>query len=364
MAHSAAAYQLWAAEGRHRQRLARQPGCGWWMLLLLSLSGNIECNPGPALRIYSQNVNSLKGKLGTLRTHAGELAGFDALCFVETKMAPSLPSDSELQLRLAGYTWFRRDRTANGGGVACAVRASLLPVRRPELEKDCETLIVQLGSGRAVYLAVCYRPPHQNQATERIADVLRELHATGRPYLLTGDLNLPELSWNAAREPTFLSRTARAELFVDALTECEAEQSVTAPTRGGNFLDLVVSRGGAVDSEVRDKIFDADHEAVETRFIVDVGAAPRTTRTRVYDYKRADFAGLRRALRLLPWNTLNNLDVNDALSMFYDLAFAAINEYVPMIELRRKFPPWYDRHVRDLLKEKGEGSEAEEGEPD
>ena len=127
---------------------------------------------------------------------------------------------------------------------------------------------------------------------------------------------------------------------------------MTAPTRCGNFLNLVVSRGGAVDSEVRDKIFDADHEAVETRFIVDVGAAPRTTRTRVYDYERADFAGLRRALRLLPWNMLNNLDVNDALSMFYDLAFAAINEYVPMIELRRKFPPWYDRHVRDLLKEK------------
>ena len=114
----------------------------------------------------------------------------------------------------------------------------------------------------------------------------------------------------------------------------------------------MASRGGAGNSEVRAGIFDADHEAVATRFAVDIGAAPRVTRTRVYDYKRADFAGLRRALRLLPWNMLANLDVNDALSMFYDLTFAAINEYVPMIELRRKFPPWFDRNVRDLLKAK------------
>ena len=348
---SPTACQLWAAEGRRTLRLSQQASRGWWLLLLLSLSGNTDYNPGPDLRIYSQNVNSLKGKLGTLRTHAGELAGFDALCLVETKMAPGLPSDSELQLGLGGYTWFRRDRTANGGGVACAVKASLSPVHRPDLETDCESLVVQLGTSRAAYLAVCYRPPSQNQAMQKIADLLRGLHATGRPFLLTGDLNLPELTWDAG-EPTYRSRTARAELFIDALTACEAEQSVAAPTRGGNFLDLVVSRGGAVDSKVRGKIFDADHEALETHFTADLGAPPRATRTRVYNYKRADFAKLRQSLRLLPWNLLTDLDVNEATLMFYDLTFEAIQDCVPLIELRRKFPPWYDRTVRDLLKRK------------
>ncbi|KAF0313057.1 HEAT repeat-containing protein 1 [Amphibalanus amphitrite] len=299
----------------------------------------------------SQNVNSLKGKLGTLRTHAGELAEFDALCFVETKMAPSLPTDSELQLGLEGFTWFRRDRTANGGGVACAVKASLSPVHRPDLETDCESLVVQLGSGRAAYLAICYRPPSQNEATQKIADLLRGLHATGHPFLLTGDLNLPELTWEDG-EPTYRSRTARAELFIDALTTCEAEQSVTAPTRGGNFLDLVVTRGGAAHSRVRDKIFDADHEAVETRFTVDLGVPPRVTRTKVYNYKRAEFAALRQSLRLLPWSVLWDFNVNDATMMFYDLTFAAIQDFVPLVELRRKYPPWYDRTVRDLLKRK------------
>ncbi|KAF0306536.1 hypothetical protein FJT64_002414 [Amphibalanus amphitrite] len=135
--------------------------------------------------------------------------------------------------------------------------------------------------GRLNYPVICYRPPSQNEATQKIADLLRGLHATGHPFLLTGDLNLPELTWEDG-EPTYRSRTARAELFIDALTTCEAEQSVTAPTRGGNFLDLVVTRGGAAHSRVRDKIFDADHEAVETRFTVDLGVPPRVTRTKVY----------------------------------------------------------------------------------
>ena len=49
---------------------------------------------------------------------------------------------------------------------------------------------------------------------------------------------------------------------------------------------------------------------------------------------------------------LLNLDVNDVLSMFYDLTLAAINDFVPMIELRRKFPHWLDHNVRNLLKAK------------
>ena len=46
------------------------------------------------------------------------------------------------------------------------------------------------------------------------------------------------------------------------------------------------------------------------------------------------------------------LDVDSAVALFYDFAFAAINDYVPMITLRKKFPPWFDRTVRELLRTK------------
>ena len=41
-------------------------------------------------------------------------------------------------------------------------------------------------------------------------------------------------------EPVLLSRTARAARFLDTMTECEAIQSVAAPTRGA-VLDLAVA---------------------------------------------------------------------------------------------------------------------------
>ena len=330
--------------------IPRMSSC-WWLLLLLSASGNVECNPGPALKMYSHNVNSLKGKLGVLRAHAGDLCSYDALLFVETKMAPDQPLDSELQSPLPDFTWFRRDRTLHGGGVACAVRTSLSPVHRPDLETDCESLVVQLGTSRPVLLSVCYRPPDADRAMGEIVRLLRGLHTIGRPFVLAGDFNLPELTWTGG-EAVFQRRSRRAESFVDVVAECEARQSVISPTRSGNYLDLVISRGGAVASELCDNIFSSDHEAVETRYMADIGVAPRVTRTKVYNYKRAYFDGFRRSLGVLPWSLLDNCDVDDAVSMFYDLVLAAVNDHVPIVELRRKFPPWYDRTVRDLLREK------------
>ena len=115
---------------------------------------------------------SLKNKLGTLRTHAGELAGYDAICLSETWLSSHV-ADSELQLGLPDFTWFRRDRGGRGGGVACAVKACLSPVHRPDLETDCEALVVQLGAAKTAFLAICYRAPNADRETERAADLLR-----------------------------------------------------------------------------------------------------------------------------------------------------------------------------------------------
>ena len=140
--------------------------------MLFLLAGDIEKNPGPTLCIYSQNVCSLKNKLGELRTSAGELADYHAICLSESWLNEHV-ADSELQLGLPEFTWFRKDRGSRGGGVACAVRSSLSPVHQPDLETDCEALVVRLGASRAVYLAVCYRAPNADLETEALADLLR-----------------------------------------------------------------------------------------------------------------------------------------------------------------------------------------------
>ena len=113
-----------------------------------------------------------------------------------------------------------------------------------------------------------------------------------------------------------------------------------------------MSCGGSVTSEVHDKLFISDHQAVVTHFGVQTGSACRVSRTNVYNYKRADFASLRQTLRSVPWTILENMDVDSAVELFYDIVYAAVNEHVPTVELRRKFPPWFSRAVRDLLREK------------
>ena len=342
--------------GQHRRRTIKPTWCGWLLASCL-LSGDIELNPGPsgrqrALRVYCQNVCSLKNKLSTLRSHAGELVGYDAVGLTESWLGPHV-LDSELQLGFPDHVWFRKDRDGRGGGVACAVKSSLSPVRRTDLEPDCEVLVLQLGTAHPVLLAVCYRPPDADCDVDTIAAFVRRVHAAGHPFLLVGDFNLPEIRWTgAADEAVLLRRTTRAVKFLDSVTESEAIQSVASPTRGENVLDLAVSRGGPAESEVCDGVFDSDHSAVVTRFAVTCVATPRATRSRAYDYKRADWSGLRAALRLIPWCVLSDVHVDDAVSLFYDFVFSAIADFIPMCEIRKQFPPWFDRSVRELLRSK------------
>ena len=222
---------------------------------------------------------------------------------------------------------------------------------------------MQLGATRSVFLAVCYRAPDADRETECVADLLRRLHRTGRPFLLVGDINLPEISWTGDGEAELRRRTARAVTFLDAVAECGAEQTVTTATRGDNVLDLAVSCGGEAASEVRDRLFSSDHMAVVTTFSVNLGPAPRVSRSKVYNYKRADFAALRRALRAVPWTVLENMDVDSAVEVFYDFVFAAVNDHIPMLELRQKFPPWFGRNVRVLLREKEQAHKRKKADP-
>ena len=52
----------------------------------------------------------------------------------------------------------------------------------------------------------------------------------------------------------------------------------------------------------------------------------------------------------MPWDVLEQTDVDSAVDLFYDFTFNIVNDYVPMVNLRQKFPPWFDGSVRQLLR--------------
>ena len=265
------------------------------------LAGDIEVNPGPALNgaatpgtagprrrgagaggsispsnqpprsvtVTYQNCRSLRNKPGTLRAHSSELQRSDAIAITETRLTQDV-ADAELQVGLSSHSWFRRDRPTHGGGVACAIRSSLSPVRRHDLEPDdAELLLVELGTTPRLIMGVCYCPPADGGALDRTMTALQAVaqRYPDRCLVVSGDFNIPEVSWSRTgagwAAPTAARPTRRAANFLDACNLLSLKQYVCYPTRGANTLDLVLSNRNCVAGiDVQNGTFDSDHKQV------------------------------------------------------------------------------------------------------
>ena len=328
----------------------------------LILAGDVEFNPGPqttparpqrSLTVFLHNPRSLKNKLGSLRAGAGELQKYDVIAWTETWLTDQV-LDSELQVGFPEHTWLRRDRDGVGGGVACAVRSSLLPMLTPEQPDDSEMLLLRLGA-LSVTVAVCYRPPDSSTSLERIMTCLEQLPAGHRRLIVMGDFNLPEISWTqtAGGCTAHLRRaSARGTCFLDWCQLLGLKQWVHGTTRGDNTLDLVLTRDISASVTARDSLLPSDHMEVVGACHIPVTRPPLVTRSKVFNYRRADFNGLRLALRAIPWDLLEDLPVDEAVDDFYTLLEAAIADHVPVVTLGRSYPPWFSREVRAALRQK------------
>ena len=275
---------------------------------LILLSGDVETNPGPTrasesrnggpqLNIYYQNVRSLKNKLSVLRSEAPVLRKFDVISLTETWLNSDVET-TELQLSLSDYTVFRRDRCGRvGGGVMVAVKTELMPRRRDDLETDCECLVVQIVvmRGRSCLVATVYRPPDDPAALTEFYKCAQSAISTGSPTIFCGDFNLRYLRWSAVAETgitrhSFTRNCDRRQSleFVDNLELYGFKQLVFEPTgESGTFLDLVLTDipGSAA---LCDSVFSSDHHALRVEMCVCITRRPLPTRSRAFNYKRAD----------------------------------------------------------------------------
>ena len=107
-----------------------------------------------------------------------------------------------------------------------------------------------------------------------------------------------------------------------------------------------------MDATVRDGIFPSDHKEVICEIRSIRRASPLVTRRSAMNYRRADWDGMRASLRLIPWTVLDGMPVDDATELFYDLLNATIKDHIPLVQLKRRYPPWFDRDLRSALAEK------------
>ena len=180
--------------------------------------------------------------------------------------------------------------------------------------------------------------------------------APDKSIVAVGDFNVPDVTWKATAagwaEPMMARRTRRALELLDGCHLAGLTQHVALPSRGPSYLDLVLSNGLNITTTVRDGVFSSDHSEVWCDVRAVRGPVPVVSRNTALNYKRADWDGLRTVLSLTPWSVLDDLPVDDAVALFYDLLSAAISDHIPLVHLRRRQPPWFDRALHAALREK------------
>ncbi|CAM4394956.1 unnamed protein product [Caretta caretta] len=188
-----------------------------------------------------------------------------------------------------GYKLFRKDRQGRKGrGVALYVREHYdCSELRYETAEKPECLWIKFRSvcnKSDVVVGVCYRPPDQGDEVDEA--FFRQLtEASGsHALILMGDFNFPDICWESN---TAVHRQSRK--FLESVGDNFLAQVLEEPTRGGAFLDLLLTNRVELvgEAKVDGNLGGSDHELVEFRILTQ--GRKVSSRIRTLDFRKADF---------------------------------------------------------------------------
>ena len=126
--------------------------------------------------------------------------------------------------------------------------------------------------------------------------------------------------------------------------------------RDGNILDLVLTNQLGIVRDLNiepDKICNSDHFSVAFKIAKRI-KNKKPTRNKIFNYKRADWAGMNNEIRSTDWaHILDNHSTIVAWNVFKSKLDITMRKYIPMISVRfKKQPPWFDSEIHELCKTK------------
>ncbi len=314
--------------------------------LLLTLSGDIELNPGPIL--FSLNINSLRNKI--VQLHAELADEVNIIALTETKIDNTIPDANVL---VPGFNQiFRKDLTINSGGVCLQLKNEIIGTRMLELEQpDLELLWVKLTYGHSSYIVgVCYRnPAHPVSYWEKLLENLANaaaIHGTHR-LIIVGDLND-----NLLRQPCHLSEV------IDSLNMV---QLVTDPTRytpqSQTLLDPIIVgqqsrfRNVSVLSQGL-----SDHCAVVVEILSDV---PKTMyKRKIWLYNKANWDAIKRDANAANFPALidqhKQTDLETLVKIFNATVISICKKYIPctIVKQSTNDKPWVTAELKCEIKQR------------
>jgi len=262
-------------------------------------------------------------------------------------------SDSEFSV--PGYDLFRSDRTSGhrGGGVLLFVRNTLkaVEVKLSNKFRDQIWCRVKIRHNDELLIGVCYRSQNTNIVGQTNDDFLCDMLAEvrGKPLLLMGDFNFPDIDWTISH-----GHSSSSQNFVDYIEDGFLTQHVTEGTCHGAVLDLVItSEPDMIDTvSVINRFGSSDHNILEW----EVKLSPvYSLRNRSYlDYARADFSTFRHILGNTDWSTVLQGNANEQWQAFHHLLKTLEKQFIPVKNstTRLRKAPWLSYKAVKLIKRK------------
>ena len=219
------------------------------------------------IKILSLNINSLKNAKQELVSAILTEGNIDILVACETKLDSSILT-SELNLP-PSYSIYRKDRTADGGGVLIAIKNTIAHEKHDELNTDCEIvwISITLQSKKNLHIASYYRPPNATEESIiNLRNSLQKLRTKSKqnPIIIIGDFNIPHVDWDTLTTiPTPGASTKNSNLLLELVNDYGLDQTVRGPTRGKNTLDLCMTTHLGLIEKTSTTPGVSDHDGVE-----------------------------------------------------------------------------------------------------
>lgn len=322
------------------------------------------------LNIFYHNCGGIRSKLNKLYVDA-KSCHFNVLVFTETWLNDTFNNEEILD---SNWTVFRNDRDysstglSRGGGVLIASHNSLSSelIDTPTHKLfDLRIIRVSSGNNLCMYIGVIYIPPGSSESTyNELCETLSSFNSTLKEedkVVIFGDFNRPNISFVTDENDNYLLPVNLSNAIDFTLLSTfygsDMQQVSSVQNQNGRWLDLIFTN--SYDEVKVSPCIEAEnlftntvhHTALVVVFSVnDITFTQSYNNSITYDYLNADYESIKCYLDTLNWNyVLYNLDLDSAVSRFYQHIFTAIESYVPKIKKKNKLSePWLDKNLRFL----------------
>ena len=171
--------------------------------------------------------------------------------------------------------------------------------------------------------------------------------------ILIGDLNLNQVSW-----PEGVTTCKKQSNFLDTFGDLNFDQLIEKSTHiNDKILDVLLTNCpdliSNIDIKQENEICKSDHFAIE--FDIDIKISrKKSTKRKIYNFKKANLEKLNESLRYVNWNHLLKFcDANTAWHRFKTKLLQLCDIHIPTITIKSDFqPPWFDSDTYKLCRKK------------